>query len=122
MKYYLLCIFTLLSFNIGIAKAQSPTIVPESPKQPLATQNNLFNRIGLCESNGDLHAKSRTSSASGEYQFIWSSWNHYGKELWGDEFYSKNIWSEDNRELAWYVFTKYGTSDWNASRSCWSKQ
>ena len=70
-----------------------------------------------CESNFDLHAKNKYSSASGEFQFINGSWFHYGKELWGEEFYEKNIWSSDNRELAWYVYTKYGTSDWNSSKS-----
>lgn len=107
--FFILCSILLLSFNIAIA-------------QTTTADNNTFNRIALCESGGDMHAKSPYSSASGEFQFIWSSWNHYGKELWGYEFYEKNIWSNDNRELAWYVFTKYGTKDWSESKSCWSKQ
>lgn len=83
---------------------------------------NLFNKIASCESGNDPHAKSRTSSASGRFQFLWGTWNHYGKELWGGEFYQKNVWDyNDNTELAWYVYTKYGTSDWNESKSCWSK-
>lgn len=83
-------------------------------------RNNLFNSIAMCESGGKLDAKNPSSSARGEFQWIKSSWEHYGLELWGDEFYSKNIMSEDNRELAWYVFDKYGTGDWKASKGCWS--
>jgi hypothetical protein len=79
----------------------------------------VFERIAYCESHGDLHAKNPYSSASGEFQWINSSWYRYGKELWGSEFYNKNIWSKDNRELAWYVYKKYGTRDWDASKSCW---
>ena len=81
----------------------------------------LFEKIGECESNHVLTAKNKYSSASGEYQFIWGSWNYYGKKLWGKEFYKKNIWTTDNRELARYVFDTVGTSPWEASRKCWGK-
>lgn len=67
-----------------------------------------------------MHAKNPYSSASGQYQFINSSWYKYGKELWGEKFYEKNIWTSDNAELAWYVYNKYGTSDWSSSSGCWS--
>jgi hypothetical protein len=81
----------------------------------------IFNDIGKCESQGNMRAKNPTSSASGEFQFIWNTWYGYGLEYWGDAFYEKNIWTTDNRELAWYVYKKYGTRDWNASKHCWSK-
>jgi hypothetical protein len=92
----------------------------KDPVPPQVMTSPLFERIATCESGGDLHAKNKYSSASGEFQFLWGTWNHYGREYWGDSFYEKNIWSKDNRELAWYVFSKYGTRDWNASKKCWS--
>lgn len=125
MKYLLIIIIVLLlSFLITTnvhsdTQQLATTSAPEVPKLTQVEYTHEFEEIGRCESNHELHAKSRTSSASGEYQFINASWYHYGKELWGQDFYEKNIWSTDNRELAWYVYKKYGTGDWNASKSCW---
>lgn len=96
--------FPVLSFSQSISLAQV----------------NEFNRIGWCESHGNLKAKNPNSSAKGEYQFLKGSWNYYGKELWGDELSSKDIYSTDSRELAWYVYSKYGNKPWENSRWCWS--
>lgn len=81
----------------------------------------LLYEIGRCESGHNLKAKNPNSSAKGEYQFIKSSWKHYGLELWGEDWINKDIFSKDNEELAIYVFNKYGTKDWLESKSCWSK-
>lgn len=113
----LIGVFIIIFLSLHKSLAKADTIPYQTPK---IEYSNEFNRIGLCESNADLHAKNPYSTASGEFQFIWSSWNHYGKELWGSKFYEKNIWSTDNRELAWYVYSKYGTRDWLSSKSCWS--
>ncbi len=118
MKYLLLCAVVLLSLGISTVQAQAPG-VPRGANLVQVAYTSEFNRIGSCESNGDLHAKNKGSSASGEFQFLNATWFHYGKELWGEAFYSKNIWSSDNRELAWYVYNKYGTHDWDASKTCW---
>lgn len=113
MYKFIICILVFLILFLGFKKvlADDVVLVPIDP---------LFERISYCESHGDLHAKSHISSASGEFQFLNSSWYHYGKEYWGEDFYSKNIWSSDNRDLAWYVYKKYGTRDWLASAKCWS--
>jgi len=81
----------------------------------------LLREIGRCESGNTLNAKNPNSSARGEYQFIKSSWKHYGKELWGDDWINKDIFSKDNEELAIYVYNKYGTDPWLESKSCWGK-
>lgn len=104
---------TLETIQIGSQATTSP-ITFESP------HSSLFDRIAQCESQDDPHTKNPSSTASGRFQFLWGTWNRYGKELWGDGFYDKNIWNYiDNTELAWYIFSKYGTKDWNASKSCW---
>lgn len=83
---------------------------------------DLMKRIIKSESTNNPKVKNPESSASGCFQWISSSWNHYGKELWGDDFFEKNIWNpQDNADLAAYVINKYGTNDWNASRDKWSK-
>ncbi len=82
----------------------------------------LFEKIADCESDFDLEAKNPTSSAKGEFQFVNKTWKYYGMKLWGTEFETKNVLSADNRELAWYVYTHYGTRDWEAdpkSYNCW---
>lgn len=78
--------------------------------------------IALCESKNDPLAKNVTSSASGRFQFLKSTWKHYGQELWGDEWSIKNIFDyNDNTELAWYVYDTYGLKDWDSSKYCWDK-
>lgn len=124
-KSLLICLLTLIiSVPTVLADIQPwsmPTemAISEASNSPVA-KSSIIERISACESGGNNHAKNKYSSASGEFQFIWGTWYKYGLELWGDEFYEKNIWSADNRELATYVINKYGTSDWNASKNCWN--
>ncbi|MFZ3032242.1 MAG: transglycosylase SLT domain-containing protein [Candidatus Moraniibacteriota bacterium] len=83
---------------------------------------DLMKRIVKSESTNNPKVKNPVSSASGCFQWISSSWNQYGKEFWGEDFFGKNIYNpQDNTDLAAYVIGKYGTNDWNASRDKWSK-
>lgn len=108
--------------NLQIAIAESPVYIPlESPKLTVVERNPLFEAIALCESNNVATAKNPKSTAKGRFQFLNSSWNYYGKQLWGEELKNKNVLDyDDNTELAWYVFQKNGTSDWLESKPCWS--
>lgn len=91
-----------------------------SPVVPIATTSPLFERIALCESDNNPHAKNIYSSASGRFQFTWNSWYYYGRKFWGDDFYEKNIFDYgQNTELALYVFKTIGVSPWESSRNCW---
>lgn len=103
-----------------------PVAIAEAPIQPIPewklVKDPLFEKIGYCESKHDLTAKNPNSSASGEYQWLKGSWKYYGEKLWGKDWINKDIFSEDNRELAWYVYTHFGTADWEAdqkSYDCW---
>ena len=96
--------------------------IAEAETQEQPTTDPLFEEIGRCESRHKLDAKNPNSSASGEFQFIKSTWEGYAPMLWGDDWINKDIFSEDNRELAWFVYTHYGTFDWEAdpkSYNCW---
>ncbi len=125
--FLIICILIILLLGFQKVLADDSTMALASATSPAITRNNEFNRIGSCESTGNphgvwnYHAKNKYSTASGVFEFLWGTWNHYGKELWGDEFYTKNIWSEDNIELAWYVYNKYGTKDWQESSKCWKE-
>lgn len=84
-------------------------------------ENNLFNKIALCESGNTAHAKNPKSTASGRFQFIETTWKYYGIKLWGDEWIKRNVFDyNDNTDLAYFVFDKYGVKDWYASKWCWS--
>lgn len=111
----------VLSILIGSRLEAQDNIAPQAPTKPVVRTSPQFERIAYCESKNDAHAKNKYSTASGRFQFIHSSWYHYGLELWGDKFYEKNVWDyEDNTELAWYVYQKNGVRDWESSRKCWS--
>lgn len=67
--------------------------------------------IAQCESNYDPTAKNPSSSASGVFQFIDSTWEHYCE---GDVFNE-----DDNIKCALDIMKERGYKDWNASRHCW---
>lgn len=99
---------------------------PDYGKLPLGVywsyHDATFQKIAWCESRHDLQARNSSSSAKGEFQFLDGTWEFYGIQYWGDEFKNKDVLSLDNRELAWYVYQKYGTRDWEAdskSHKCW---
>ena len=130
----LLALSTLVSpapVQASIQPYSVPTqIALEYAKIAVVKSSAEFERIARCESydaklgRNDLQAKNPKSSAKGEFQFIKSTWKHYAMELWGKDWVNKDILSEDNRELAWYVYMKYGTKDWEAdpkSKACWGK-
>ncbi len=85
----------------------------------------LFEKIGYCESKHILTAKNPGSTAKGEFQFLDGTWKNYGPRLWGDDWVNKDVLSADNRELAWFVYTHYGVSDWTSdplSYNCWKSE
>lgn len=86
----------------------------------------LLKRITTAESTNNPLAENKTSTASGCFQFVIGTWRHYGKQLWGKDFYKKNIYNpSDNVELASYVIGKYGIerahSEWQESAYIWDK-
>lgn len=106
---------------------------PEAPTSPVAASNpqsrgkatqalsgSTLSRIAACESQGNLYAKNPKSTAKGKYQFLDGSWKYYGQKLWGSEWVYKSVFSEkDQDELAQYVVSINGYTDWEASRHCW---
>lgn len=76
----------------------------------------LGRRIVAKESGGKERAENPGSTATGCFQFLTGTWRTYGKQLWGDEFYSKNVYNaKDNVELGLWAISQFGTKDWRAS-------
>lgn len=87
-----------------------------------ATKNlpPTLKRIGGCESNGSPHAKidykakNPRSTATGGFQFLYGTWNHFMgyKE-------ARMAPHRVQNKKAIITYHKYGTSPWVSSRGCW---
>jgi Transglycosylase SLT domain len=73
-------------------------------------------RIAKCESGYNQFSKNRSSTASGVFQYLNSTWRNTqaGKE--GVSVFD----AEANIKMAISHIATHGTSPWNASRGCWS--
>jgi hypothetical protein len=61
-------------------KVIAPTgpVGPIGPNNTNAIPTSIKDRIGKVESGGSYSAQSKTSSASGKYQYLDTTWNNYG--------------------------------------------
>jgi LysM repeat protein len=73
--------------------------------------------IVSCESGGNPHAQNASSTASGLYQFLDSSWKAYGGTKFGAR--AKDASAAQQTQIANIAFQKSGLSPWTASRGCW---
>ncbi len=125
--------------SIVIENAHAASIVkPETIEQPVeiadcasaitvyskeyGVSTDLLTRIMKSESGNDARATNGKSTARGCFQFLFGTWEYYGKMHWGEDFYTKIVYSpKDNVELAAWAISTKGTGDWNASKHNWSK-
>lgn len=147
--YFVLSIFVVLGFaaavrydvfrdnKIIVENAHAATIAKEPIEQPVITDcataisvyskeygmsTELLARIMDSESGNDPHATNKESTARGCFQFLFGTWERYGKMHWGEEFYAKSVYNpKDNVELAAWAISTRGTSDWDASKHNWSR-
>src|SRR5207245_1571918 len=76
--------------------------------------------IAKCESGGNPHAQNASSSASGLYQFIDSSWAAYGGKKYGPR--AKDATPAQQTEIAQAAVARSGLTPWKASQHCWGGQ
>ena len=77
---------------------------------------DLFLRIAICESGLNPNAKNKTSTASGLFQFLNSTFFNYAEAY---EFPLDKNNPEIQANLAAKMIQDGGLSHWNSSRSCW---
>lgn len=77
-------------------------------------QSNIMLKIAKCESNFNPEAMNKTSTATGLYQIINSTWKQF-KCTGG----ITDV--EDNIKCAMKLASLDGYHQWNASKSCWNQ-
>jgi nucleoid-associated protein YgaU len=87
-----------------------------SPAVPSAPPGG-WGPIISCESGGSPTAHNPNSTASGLFQFVNSTWAHYG----GTEFAptAAQATAAEQYIVAERAYAASGTSPWNASKGCW---
>jgi hypothetical protein len=83
---------------------------------PPADADPDWNPVIHCESRGNPTAQNRSSTASGLFQFLDSTWRGLGGTGRAKDASVAEQYRIANRQYALSGFTA-----WNASRSCWSR-
>jgi hypothetical protein len=101
---------------VPVQAAETPVAVFVPPKQNGNSGIAILEKIKFCESGGNYQAANRSSTASGAYQFLDSTWAGYGG-------FSRALYAPAGvqDQKARDTFARSGTAPWAASRSCWSR-
>jgi LysM repeat protein len=70
--------------------------------------------IAQCESGGNIRAQNPSSTASGKYQFLDSTWRGLGGK--GS---AKDASEAEQDRMARKLYNQSGTTPWNPSKACW---
>lgn len=94
--------------------AEVGATTPEPTTEGMPGQEATLAAIARCESGGDYNAENPTSTASGRYQVLDSTWDGYGG-------YERASDAPPDVQEAWAreAYARAGTTPWRASRSCW---
>lgn len=99
--------------NNGTAEAVTPTAMETTDTFPTVDWAPII----ACESGGNPAAQNRSSTASGLFQFLDSSWAAYGGLRFGRR--AKDASPAEQQEIADRAFAQSGLSPWDASKGCW---
>lgn len=99
------------AYAVGGALAITAAVTPAAQAGP------DWGPIVACESGGNPTASNPSSTASGLYQFLDTSWKAYG----GGQYASRAKFATpaQQTEIANRAFAQSGLSPWTASRGCW---
>ena len=122
MKTKIIVLLVCVVLGTGCLR-MSPNTQPRLPETKEQTETFLeipevMKRIAFCESSNNHKARNNSSSAKGTYQIIKGTEELC--EKWLDvelDMLNRN----DNELCAMWLFNRYKTKPWRASKSCWSK-
>ncbi len=107
----------LIAIVAGIVAALAP---PPAPPPPPATGiPAVLVAIRECESGGSYTAENPSSTASGAFQYLDSSWRSYGYAARYGVSRASMASPAQQDEAALDTLARSGTTPWNASRGCW---
>lgn len=99
--------FAIVPFVLSAGTAQAAELAPSAG----------LDAIAKCESGGNPAAQNRSSTASGLYQFLDSSWKAYGGSKYGPR--AKDATPAQQTEIAHAAVARSGLTPWKASQRCW---
>lgn len=105
--------FALVPFAMSAAPAEAAETAPAVSPAPTVD----WGPITKCESGNNPRAQNRSSTASGLYQFLDSSWKAYGGGKYAAR--AKDATVAQQTEIANSAFRRSGLSPWKASQHCW---
>ncbi|MGI8817326.1 MAG: transglycosylase family protein [Pseudonocardia sp.] len=100
--------FAVVPFALSSAPAAAAEAAPTVDWGPITS----------CESGGNPQATNASSTASGLYQFLDSSWAAYGGSRYAHR--AKDATPAQQTEIANTAYQRSGLSPWKASQHCWS--
>lgn len=112
-----------VTMGAGVASASPVPVAPAgvlaAPTGVLAASapTGVLDEIARCESGGSYTAQNPSSTASGKYQFINSTWMAYRGSSTATR--AKDASPAEQEAAARRLYAAEGTTPWNASKSCW---
>ena len=103
--------------DLGAIRRDAVIAIVRSKAIKYNIDQDLFLRIAKCESGFKADAQNKTSTASGVFQFLTSTFTKQA-EAHGLQWTDKND-AETQAELAAHMIAEGGLRHWNASRECW---
>jgi hypothetical protein len=100
-------------FGGAAAVAVATQVTPALAAEPAAAID--WNPIIQCESGGNPHAQNASSTASGLFQFLDTTWRGLG----GSTAHAKDASVAEQYAIANKAYAQSGTAPWAASRACW---
>jgi len=98
------------------SKSEIEALIRGYSKQ-YGVDENLTTRIAYCESGYNQYSKNKSSTASGVFQYLLSTWGNTEAGKSGISPFD----ADANVRMAVSSIAAHGTAPWLASKNCWSK-
>jgi hypothetical protein len=118
--FFLIVTVVVLGLTLQPKKAEED-IIPLPVIKPVSEVPIVLQKIAWCESenrqfnkDGSVYRGEINPKDIGTYQISETYWLDISNQL------GYNIYTEEgNKQMALYIYEKYGTQPWSASKHCW---